>query len=70
MDSKGQQKKKEKKLPEFQPSLPPDNVHNLEAARARRLTFDRESEVYRDEDGFADRDKFGQPWDPVSRGLI
>lgn len=47
-------------LPEFDPDLSPENFHNVEAAKARGLVFDRRRRVYRDRDGYPVRDEFGQ----------
>ncbi len=50
----------EKKLPDFDADVGPDNPINQEAANARGLQYDRESGVYRDSDGCLVRDRFGQ----------
>lgn len=52
--------KSEKKLPEFDADVSPQNQVNREAAKARNLTFDKKSGYYRDSDGYLIRDKFGQ----------
>jgi len=48
------------KKPAFDADLSPDNVHNVEAARAHGLRFDRRRNVYVDADGYPIRDRFGQ----------
>jgi hypothetical protein len=63
---KEQPEKKTKKnppvrLPDFDPDVPWYEEHNRDAARARGLSYDRRSRVYRDEDGCPTLDKFGQP---------
>ena len=50
----------EKKLPDFDADVGPDNPINQEAANARGLRYDSESGVYRDSDGCLVRDRFGQ----------
>lgn len=47
--------------PRFDPDLPPDNVHNKEAARAHKLKYDPKKKAYVDEDGCLVRDRYGQP---------
>jgi hypothetical protein len=56
-----EKEKKEKKLPSFEPGLPPHNIHNLEAAKARGLVYSPRRRVYVDEDGCPTLDRFGQP---------
>jgi len=51
----------EAELPPFEPGLPPSNIHNTEAARARQLKYDPKSKVYRDAEGCPVKDKYGQP---------
>ncbi len=53
--------KEQPSLPAFEPGLSPYNIHNLEAAKARGLTYDSHKEMYVDEDGCLIRDRFGQP---------
>jgi hypothetical protein len=50
----------DEKKPKFDPDLSPEHETNKEAARVRRLTYDRLNRVYRDEDGCLVRDEFGQ----------
>ncbi|MBI5881319.1 hypothetical protein HZB90_04270 [archaeon] len=50
----------EKHSPPFEPGLPPSNVHNREAAKARHLRYDARARVYRDSDGCPVRDGYGQ----------
>jgi len=51
----------EEQEPKFDPDLTPEHQQNKEAARARRLTYDRRKRAYVDEDGCLRRDRFGQP---------
>lgn len=50
-----------KKLPDFDPDFSPDSEYNQEAAEARGLQFDPQSQQYVDDDGCPVRDEFGQP---------
>lgn len=54
------EKPKDEPKPAFDPDLSPENPQNKEAARARRLVYDRRARVYKDEDGCIIRDEFGQ----------
>lgn len=53
------QKQQEREI-EFDADSPPDDEHNIEAAKARGLCYNPESECYEDEDGCPTRDCFGQ----------
>ena len=53
----------ERKLPQFEPDLPPSNHHNIIAAEAHRLVYNPAERCYEDEDGCPVRDEFGQPED-------
>lgn len=44
----------------FDPDLPPDNIHNRDAAKAHTLRFDSKKRAYVDDEGCLIRDKFGQ----------
>ncbi|HVM59148.1 MAG TPA: hypothetical protein VMT80_02365 [Candidatus Paceibacterota bacterium] len=46
----------------FDPDLPPENIHNREAAKARGLRFDPRKKAYVDDEGCLVRDRFGQPY--------
>lgn len=52
--------KKVKEKPMFDSDMSPYSEVNRAAARSRGLTYDAESKVYRDQDGFAVLDKYGQ----------
>ncbi len=45
----------------FDADFHPNHPINREAARARNLTYDEKSEVYRDVSGCPTLDSFGQP---------
>ena len=47
--------------PSFHPELPPFVKKNVEAALSRGLTYDKNSDVYRNCDGIAVRDARGYP---------
>jgi hypothetical protein len=49
------------KLVEFDADFSPDHEVNRRAAAARRVRFDPRSGYYKDEDGCARLDRFGQP---------
>ena len=52
----------EKKIEEARiaPDLSPNNCMNKDAARKLGLRYDSRRKVYRDSDGYAVRDRFGQ----------
>ncbi len=50
----------EDKLSKFDADSPPDNQVNIEAAKARGLTYDTDKEAYVDSDGCLIRDRYGQ----------
>ena len=45
----------------FDPDLSPDSETNKNAAEERKLAYDPEESVYRDEDGCPVLDEFGHP---------
>jgi len=51
----------EKEFIRIDPSTSPYTPQNIEAARSRGLRYDPRSRCYRDSDGCAVADRFGQP---------
>lgn len=48
------------RTPEFDPDFTPDHASNRRAAQARGVRFDARSGYYKDADGCARFDRFGQ----------
>lgn len=59
-EEKDLEEKVEKELPQFEAGLPPSNVHNKEAAKARGFRYDSRRQCYVDSDGCPRLDKYGQ----------
>jgi hypothetical protein len=51
---------REARKPDFDADFSPSHPTNVEAARARGLTYDSVRRVYVDRDGYPVRDQFGQ----------